>query len=337
MLSHFGVVPAALIGMDVATLLDRADRMREGCAPFVPVHNNPGAWLGAVMGTLALRGRDKLTMVTSPSIGSFGLWVEQLIAESTGKEGRGIVPVASEPLVDSDSYGDDRLFVYLRLEGDGNTDTDAAVERLESAGRPVVRLDLRDRYDLGAEFFRWELATVVAGAILGIHPFDQPNVQEAKGLTARVIQEYQTSGSMLVTEATGSLAELLSRAQPGDYLAIMSYVRQTPETDMALSDLRRRVMKRYRIATTLGYGPRFLHSTGQLHKGGPDTGLFLQLTVSHEEDLPVPGEPYTFGALADAQALGDLRALQAKGRRVAKAHLGPDNEAGIRKLAGELA
>ena len=336
-LSHFGVVPAALIGMDVATLLDRADHMREGCAPFVPVHSNPGAWLGAVMGTLALRGRDKLTMVTSPSIGSFGLWVEQLIAESTGKEGRGIVPVASEPLVDSDSYGDDRLFVYLRLEGDGNTDTDAAVERLESAGRPVVRLDLRDRYDLGAEFFRWELATVVAGAILGIHPFDQPNVQEAEGLTARVIQEYQTSGSMLVTEATGSLAELLSRAQPGDYLAIMSYVRQTPETDMALSDLRRRVMKRYRTATTLGYGPRFLHSTGQLHKGGPDTGLFLQFTVSHEEDLPVPGEPYTFGALADAQALGDLRALQAKGRRVAKAHLGPDNEAGIRKLAGELA
>ena len=336
-LSYFGLVPAALMGIDLTTLLDRADRMREGCASFVDAHDNPGAWLGAAMGTLALKGRDKLTLVTSPSIGGFGLWAEQLIAESTGKEGRGIVPIAGEPLVASESYGDDRLFVYLRVEGDDNAEIDAAISGIESSGQSVVRLALRDRYDLGAEFYRWEFATAVSGATLGIHPFDQPNVQAAKDMTESILEQYRRSGQLPHVEATASLEGLLSEARPGDYLGIMAYVRQTPETDGALADLRRKVAERYRIATTLGYGPRFLHSTGQLHKGGPDTGLFLQVTASHGQDLPIPGEPYTFSVLADAQALGDLRALQSQGRRVARTHLGTDTDADIHRLAAEVA
>ena len=336
-LSYFGLVPAALAGIDTAALLDRADCMRKGCASFVPVHDNTGACLGAIMGVLALQGRDKLTLVTSPSIGSFGLWVEQLIAESTGKESKGISPIAGEPLVDPTHYGEDRLFVYLRLEGDDNAVIDAAIDGLESSGQPVVRLELRDRYDLGAEFFRWEFATAVAGTILGIHPFDQPNVQEAKDLTARVLRKHQSSSKLPQVEATSSVGKLLAGAKPGDYLAIMAYIRQTPEVDRALTDLRRRVIARYGIATIVGYGPRFLHSTGQLHKGGPATGLFLQLTTDHEKDLPIPGKPYTFGMLADAQALGDLQALQALGRRVARVHLDSDHEAGIRRLDEELA
>ena len=336
-LSYFGLVPAVLTGIDIAALLDRADCMREGCASCVPPHDNPGAWLGAIMGTLALKGRDKLTLVTSPSIGSFGLWVEQLIAESTGKDGRGIIPVAGEPLTAPPSYGEDRLFVYLRLEGDDNAGTDAALERIKASGQPVVRLDLKGRYDLGAEFFRWEFATAVAGAMLGIHPFDQPNVQQAKALTERVLQERQSSGRLPEVEVASSLRDLLTLARPGDYLAIMAYLRQTPATDRALADLRRRVVERYGITTTLGYGPRFLHSTGQLHKGGPDTGLFLQVTANHEKDLPIPGEPYTFGALADAQALGDLQALQALGRRVIRVNPTPPHEEAILRLASELA
>lgn len=289
------------------------------------------------MGTLAQRGRDKLTLVTSPSIGSFGLWVEQLIAESTGKEAKGIIPVAGEPLMAPAYYGDDRLFVYLRLESDDNVATDNALERIQASGQPVVRLELRDRYDLGAEFFRWEFATAVAGAILGIHPFDQPNVQQAKDLTGRVLQEYQTSGRLPQAEAPNSLKDLLSEARPGDYLAIMAYVNQTPEVDQASAELRQRVTERHRIATTMGYGPRFLHSTGQLHKGGPGSGLFLQLTADHLQDTPIPGEPYTFGVLADAQALGDLQALQTRGQRVAKVDLGSDNAAGVQRLTRELA
>ena len=335
-LSYFGLVPAALMGIDIATLLDRADCMREGGASCVPAHDNPGTLLGTVMVTLALKGRDKLTLATSPSLESFGLWVEQLIAESTGKEGKGIVPVAGEPLLSPEHYGDDRLFVFLRLEGDDNADVDAAVERIQSSGQPVMRLDLRDRYDLGGEFFRWEFATAVAGALLGIHPFDQPNVQQAKDLTDRVLQEYQTSGKVPQGEVPDSLRGLLEVAGPGDYLAILAYAQQTPEMDRAMSELRRRVMERYRIATTLGYGPRYLHSTGQLHKGGPDSGLFLQVTSGHESDIPIPGEPYTLGVLADAQASGDLQALQETGRRVVRIHLGVDGEAQIRRLAGEI-
>lgn len=336
-LSYFGLVPAALIGVDVAALLDRADRMREGCDPCVPAHDNPGAWLGAVMGAMALNGRDKLTLVTSPSIQSFGLWVEQLIAESTGKEGKGIIPISGEPLLPPDLYGDDRLFVYLRLEGDDNAATDSALERAGSSGHPVMRIVLRDRYDLGAEFFRWEFATAVAGSFLGIHPFDQPNVQGAKDLTGSLLKEYEQSGSLPNVEGSNTVKDLLSAAKPGNYLAIMTYLHQTPELDQSLMELRTRVLEKFRVATTAGYGPRFLHSTGQLHKGGPDKGLFIQITAAHEVDLPIPGQPYTFGVLADAQALGDLQALQVLGRPVVRIHLDSDVGAQVQKLIEELA
>ena len=335
-LSYFGLVPAVLAGIDIAALLDRADCMREGCPPYTGAHNNPAAWLGAVMGTLASTGRDKLTLVTSPAIGSLGLWVEQLLAESTGKEGKGIMPVAGEPLAAPANYGDDRLFVYLRLEGDDNEDTDTAIKSIQASGQPVVRFELRDRYDLGAEFFRWELATTVGGALLGIHPFDQPDVQGAKDATAAVLEEYQSSGGLPTVEAESSFKGLLSQARSGDYLAIMAYIRQTPGTDRTLADLRRKVTERYHIATSLGYGPRFLHSTGQLHKGGPNSGLFLQITADHQQDVPIPGAPYTFGVLADAQALGDLRALQALDRRAVRVHLGSDIERGLQRLDKEL-
>ena len=335
-LSGFGMVPAALMGIDIGTLLERAGQMKERCASSVPAHENHGAWLGACIGTLAMKGRDKLTLVTSPGIASFGLWVEQLLAESTGKEGRGIIPVVGEPLMDPTDYGDDRVFVYLRLHDDDNSDVDAAIERLMSAGQPLLTLELRDRYDLGAEFFRWEFATAVAGAILGIDPFDQPNVQQAKDATTNVLNEYVSTGNLPPAETVGSLDDLLSEAGPGKYLAIMAYVCQSQELDAALTEFRRQLVRRYHIATTLGYGPRFLHSTGQLHKGGPDSGLFLQLTASHEDDQPVPGKPYTLGTVADAQVLGDLRALQSLGRRVVRIHFDRSDGAGIPALVRGL-
>lgn len=335
-LSYFGLVPAALLGLDLAMLLDRADCLREGCASCVPPQDNPGARLGAVMGTLALRGRDKLTLVASKSITGFGLWVEQLLAESTGKEGKGIIPIAGEPLLDPAYYGNDRLFVYLRLEGDDNAATDTAVERLVAAEQPVVRLTLRDRYGLGAEFFRWEFATAVAGTFLGIHPFDQPSVQGAKDMTDRLLHAYQATGELPPPAATSSLKALLEEAKPGDYLAIMAYTWQTPEMDQALADLRQHVMERYRIATTIGYGPRFLHSTGQLHKGGPGSGLFLQIVTTSDPDITIPSTRHTFGILASAQAAGDLQALRAASRRVARAQV-PADPSAIRRLAQELA
>ena len=336
-LSYFGLVPATLIGLDVLKLLDRADCMREGTASCVPAHENPGAWLGVVMGVLAQQGRDKLTVLTSPAISSFGLWVEQLIAESTGKEGLGIVPVAGEPLASPNHYGDDRLFVYLRLDGDDNDETDDAIEAIESSGQPVVRLDLRDKYDLGAEFFRWELATAVAGAILSINPFDQPNVQAAKDMTESVLSQFQSSGKLPDMEDSVSLGKLLATARQGDYLAIMAYVQQTPGVNQALDALRLKVTERHGIATTMGYGPRFLHSTGQLHKGGPGSGLFLQLTMEHARDVAIPDAPYIFGVLADGQAVGDLQALRASERRAVRVDLGSNPDVGIRRMAEELA
>jgi len=300
-LSYFGLVPAALIGLDLSRLIDRA------------------------------------TLVTSPSIGSFGLWVEQLIAESTGKEGLGIIPVAGEPLASPNHYGGDRLFVYLRLDGDDNDESDRAVQAIQESEQPLVRLNLRDKYDVGAEFFRWEMATAVAGSILGINPFDQPNVQAAKDMTDSVLGQFETSGELPLMEASSSLGDLLSQAGPGDYLVIMAYIRQTPQVDQALDDLRRKVTERHGIATTMGYGPRFLHSTGQLHKGGPGSGLFLQLTGEHAHDLTIPGAPYTFGVLADGQAVGDLQALLASQRRAVRVDLGTNPEAAIRGMADEVA
>ena len=331
-LSYFGMVPASLAGIDVSLLLDRADHLRESSASCVPADENPGVWLGAVMATLAKAGRDKLTVLTSPTLSSFGLWAEQLIAESLGKEGKGIVPVAGEPLLAPEHYGNDRLFVYLRMDGDNAADTDAGVEALRSAGHPVVQLDLRDRYDVGAEFYRWEYATAIAGAVLEVNPFDQPNVQSAKDKTAEVLTHYAAAGSLPDHAPATSLKELLSGASAGDYLAIMAYVEQTPETDAALASLRQRVMEKHHIATTVGYGPRFLHSTGQLHKGGPTTGLFLQITTDYKADIAIPGEDYSFGTLADAQSLGDIQALESLGRKTARVHVTGDVATGIAKL-----
>ena len=335
-LSYFGLVPAALIGIDITTMLQQANRMRETCGPQVPAHENSGLWLGACMGTLALKGHDKLTLVTSPSIGTFGLWIEQLIAESTGKDGKGIIPVANEPLMQPIYYGNDRLFVYLRVEGDQNQVTDTTIGRLISSRHPVIVLEMRNKYDMGAEFFRWEFATAVAGAILCVNPFDQPNVQKAKDTTDRLLREYSVSGRLPKLEATGSLAYLMKIAGKGKYLAIMAYLHQTPEMDEALTELRREVGERYHIATTLGYGPRFLHSTGQLYKGGQNTGLFLQLTVNHEKDLPIPGKPYTFGTVADAQALGDFQSLQAAGRQVIRVQIPRSEVSVIKRLIAQI-
>ncbi len=331
-LSYFGLVPAVLIGIDVAALLDRAALMQCACGESVPAADHPGLQLGAAIGTLATAGRDKLTFVTTPSLDSFGLWAEQLIAESLGKEGTGIVPVANEPLTDPAHYGADRVFAYLRLDGDDAQATDDAVAALEAAGHPVLRFTLRDRADLAAEMYRWEFATAVAGAVLGVNPFDQPNVQLAKDNTAAVLSVYERDGALSEPPATPSVDELLAQAAPGDYLSVMAYVHQTPEVDAAIDSLRRRVMERHAIATTSGYGPRFLHSTGQLHKGGPLTGLFLQITAAHPYDIDVPGQRYTFGTLAGAQALGDLQALQAAGLRVAHVHLTGDVAEGIAAL-----
>ena len=336
-LSFFGLVPAALTGVDVASLLQRANRMREDCASSVESHSNPGAFLGAAIATLATAGRDKLTLVTSPSIGSFGLWAEQLIAESLGKDGKGVVPVADEPSIGVDSYGDDRFFVYLRVTGDDNLATDESIRLIAERGQPMVRLDLRDRYDLGAEFFRWEFATAVAGAIIKVNPFDQPNVQAAKNMTDSVLEAYRSTGNLPDGGFGITVQELLASITDGNYLAIMAYVSQTPEIDRVFETLRRQIAERYGIATTLGYGPRFLHSTGQLHKGGPPSGAFLQITTRHGYYGSIPGAHFSFGTLADAQALGDSKALVAAGRRVARLRLESDVAAGVLDLSTEIA
>jgi glucose-6-phosphate isomerase len=335
-LSYFGLVPAALTGVDIMPVLSRAEVMRQQCTAGVPPEENPGARLGALIGTCAQEGRDKLTLVTSPSISSFGLWLEQLIAESTGKEGTGIIPVMGEPFVDAGYYGDDRIFVYLRLQGDDNGDIDQAMEQIESAGQPVVTLELKDRCDIGAEFFRWEFATAISGAVLGINPFDQPNVQAAKDAISRVLQEFQDTGHLPSLEVSDSIAELLAAGRRGDYLAIMAYTRQMPELERACAELRRKVMEKQRMATTANYGPRLLHSTGQLHKGGPNNGLFLQVTMAHQHRIPIPGAPYTFDILADAQALGDLQTLQALKRRVVRVQLGAGDTAAFKKMVADF-
>ncbi|MFC1919039.1 glucose-6-phosphate isomerase [Chloroflexota bacterium] len=319
-LSYFGLVPAALTGVNITSLINSADSMREQCRPDAAAPKNPAALLGAVIGTMALQGRDKLTLVTSPSINSFGLWLEQLIAESTGKEGKGIVPVVGEPTMEPDFYGDDRLFIYLRLRNEDESATNEAIKRIETSGQPVLILEMQDIYDLGGEFFRWEFATAIAGALLTINPFNQPNVNAAKQATEQVLQEFLSSGHLPQAEVMHSLADLLTKVNKGDYLAILAYVRQTTEVDDILAGLRREVSGRYHIATMLGYGPRYLHSTGQLHKGGPATGLFLVITAEHGNDILIPGQPYSFGTLVDAQAIGDLKALQMSGQRVAGIH-----------------
>lgn len=339
-LSYFGMVPAALAGLDVRLLLDRALAMMAACGPEVPAPENPAAWLGAVLGELALAGRDKLTLVASPEIAPFGDWIEQLVAESTGKEGKGILPVVAEPLGAPDVYGDDRLFVHLRLAND--TRHDAALAALAQAGHPVVRVPLRDRYDLGKQVFLWELATAVAGARLDIQPFNQPNVESAKVIARRMVAAYEATGSLppgkYAPLTAGALDEFLAQAQPGAYIALQAYVQPTPEISAALQSLRLRLRERTHLATTVGYGPRFLHSTGQLHKGDAGHGLFIQFISPTVHDVPIPDAPgatessITFGILKQAQALGDAQALRDAGRRVICFDLGTDEVSGLKRL-----
>ncbi|MEE2656541.1 MAG: glucose-6-phosphate isomerase [Chloroflexota bacterium] len=331
-LSYFGMVPAALIGIDVSLLLERATVRRKSISSRVPVKENPGVWLGTVIATLAKMGRDKLTFLTSPTLSNFGRWAEQLIAESLGKEGKGVVPIVGEPLLAPQHYGDDRLFIDLRFDGDRSGKSDSQVDDLRAAGNPFIQLNLSDRYDIGGEFYLWEYATALAGALMEVNPFDQPNVELSKGKTVEILKTYTGPGKMVPLETSFSIRDLLNQAHPGDYLAILIYVEQTPEIDEALTALRQRVMIQSHIATTVGYGPRFLHSTGQLHKGGPPTGLFLQITADFQEDINIPDAEYTFGALANAQSCGDIQALEYLGRRTAKIHFAGDVATGIGKL-----
>ena len=307
-LSYFGLVPAALVGVDLAALLDSAVEMRHACDSCVPAADNPGAWLGAALGAAAQAGRDKCTLVLPEGVAAFGGWVEQLIAESTGKRGTGILPVAGEPLGPPAVYGDDRLFVALYDPGEGDHE---GLEALQRAGHPVVTLPFAGPAQLGGEFFRWEFATAVAGHVLGIHPFDQPNVQQAKDATARILD------GAAVDAATPPLDELLASVGEGDYIALQAFLPRTEAHAAALQAARVRLRDRYRVATTVGFGPRFLHSTGQLHKGGAANGVFIQIAGEDRDDLAIPGAPYSFGQLKQAQALGDLDALRSLGRRVA--------------------
>lgn len=353
-LSFFGLLPACLAGVDVRRLLDRARRMASGSASCVEPEKNPAASLGVALGELAQAGRDKATFVLSPEIASFGDWVEQLLAESTGKSGTGIVPIVGEPLGEPSVYGDDRVFIHLRLDGDGHAD--AALDALHDAGHPLLRLHLHDRYDLGGQFFLWELATAVAGWALDIHPFNQPNVESAKDRAREMVSAYQEAGE-LPSEApdlrgagiavygdveadhpAAALGAFLDKARPGDYVALQAFLPPSDETTEALRELRVTLRDQTRLATTLGYGPRFLHSTGQLHKGDGGHGLFIQFTADHEEDAEIPDEAsasagsITFGVLIHAQALGDRQALLDAGRRVIRFHLEGEVPVQIRRV-----
>lgn len=337
-LSYFGMVPAALSGIDIKKLLASAETMTKRCHPDVAIADNPGIQLGAFIGSLALQGRNKLTLVTSDSVKSFGLWIEQLIAESTGKDGKGIIPIAEEPLLSPHHYGSDRVFAYITMKGDSTSYIDDALERIEASGHPVCRFVLEDYYELGGEFYRWEYATAVAGNVLGINPFNQPNIDQTKETTKEVIHSYRKSKRYLIPRSTGSFPDLFEDLCQKNYLAIMAYLYQTPKVDTILTELRRLIMKRYNIATTLGYGPRFLHSTGQLHKGGPGTGLFLQLTATHQDDQLFSDSAYpnSFEALTYAQALGDLQTLKDLGRKVVSIHFNSTDYSELGELRNHI-
>ena len=360
-LSDFGMVPAAAMGLDVSQLLDRAEEMAQACAACVPVKENPGAVLGTILGVLGKSGRNKVTLVTSPGISDLGAWLEQLLAESTGKQGIALIPVDGEELGSPDVYGDDRIFVYLRLEKEPDAAQDAAAARLEEAGQPVVRIEIADRYDLGQEFFRWEFATAVAGSILGINPFDQSDVEASKVATRALTDEYEKTGALPaetpivedggiklfanernakeLAEAAGGngsvaayLKAHLSRLERGDYFALLAYIEMNEAHHEQLRAIRHQVRDARSVATALGFGPRFLHSTGQAYKGGPNTGVFLQITCDDAADLPVPGQKYTFGVVKTAQARGDFDVLAKRGRRALRVHLGADVPAGLKTL-----
>ena len=363
-LSYFGLVPAAMMGLDLEKLLASADRMTHAIARDVPAEGNPALWLGVLMGVVSEAGRDKLSLLMSPQIESFGSWVEQLVAESTGKENEGVVPVVGATFGLPHDYDDDRLFVYLRLDRE-DTEIDEKVQALWEAGHPVLTLNLRNAYDLGGEFLRWEFATAVVGQMLGINPFDEPNVATAKKNTNDLLEIYQEKGEVPVASyffqedkvrlytgnrtgeildkicrqrnydsglLSGLLAAHLSLARSGEYIGILAYLNPTPEIEEALEDIRRRLRHARQRAVTIGYGPRYLHSTGQLHKGGPNKGVFILITADDGVDIDIPDRPYSFGTLNRAQALGDLRSLQQGRRRVVHIHIDGDVLAGLRKL-----
>jgi transaldolase/glucose-6-phosphate isomerase len=357
-LSNFGMVPAAAMGLDIRKFLDRTGEMVRACGREISVDENPGATLGIILGTAAKAGHDKITIITSKGISDVGAWLEQLIAESTGKMGKGLIPVDRERLAAPEAYGHDRIFAYLHREGDADQEQDAQITALEKAGHPVVRIVVADVYDLGQEFFRWEIATAVAGSILEINPFDQPDVEASKIATRTLTSAYEQTGSLpaekpvledggiqLFTDAknaaalagtsgsdqslVGYLQAHLGRIGAGDYFAVLGYIQMNAEHEDALQKIRHAVRDKKRVATCLGFGPRFLHSTGQAYKGGPNSGVFLQITCDDAVDLPVPDQKFTFGIVKAAQARGDFQVLADRGRRALRLHLGQDVNAGL--------
>jgi transaldolase/glucose-6-phosphate isomerase len=364
-LSNVGLVPAAVMGVDVARLLDRTELMVHSCAASVPADQNPAVLLGAILGTLAVAGRDKVTLIASPRISGIGAWLEQLIAESTGKHGKGVIPVDGETVGSPGVYGHDRLFVYLRLDSGADASQDAAVDALEHAAHPVVRIGVADIDDIGQEFFRWEMAVAIAGAIIGINPFDQPDVEASKVATRALTSGfertgafpdeaplYEESGISLYTDASnagaleraldgrrslaGYLRAHVNRLEEGDYFAILAYLAMNQTHRHALQAIRHAVRDSRRVATSVGFGPRFLHSTGQIYKGGPNTGVFLQITAHERRDILVPGQRYSFGVVETAQARGDFAVLVERQRRALRVHLGADVSAGLRVLRAAI-
>ena len=356
-LSNFGMVPAAAMGLDLKAFLHAAALMERSCAAGTPPDENPGVRLGVILGTAAKAGRDKVTIVASPGVYDMGAWLEQLLAESTGKQGHGIVPVDDEPLGKPDVYGQDRIFAYLRLTGAPDAAQDAAMKALEQAGQPVVTLSLSSPVQVAQQFFLWEFATAVAGTVIGINPFDQPDVEASKIETKKLTDAYAATGKLpaeapflvsdgikLFTDARdqdalrqetldGVIKAHLGRAGPGDYVALLAYIDRNPAHIEALRKLRIRIRDAKHVATCVGFGPRFLHSTGQTYKGGPSSGVVLQITADDAKDLPVPGEKFTFGTVKAAQARGDFDVLAERGRRALRVHLGADVDAGLARLA----
>lgn len=363
-LSDFGLAPAAAMGIDVSSFLERTISMVRACGD-ASARNNPGVILGAVLGSAHNAGRDKVTIISSPGIYDLGAWLEQLIAESTGKNGKGLIPVDREPAGSPGIYGDDRVFVYLRLDSAPDASQDAAIKQLIEAGQPVIMISVAEVYDLGQEFFRWEIATAVAGSIIGINPFDQPDVEASKIATRKLTEEYEQSGSLPVESpfletdgiklfadsanaaalkngvsepSLGAYIEAhLARLQPGDYFAMLAYIEMNETHQHLLQAARAAVRDAKRVATCLGFGPRFLHSTGQAYKGGPNTGVFLQITCDDPNDLPVPGQKYSFGVVKAAQARGDFEVLSERGRRALRVHLNADVDEGLQTLQTAIA
>jgi transaldolase/glucose-6-phosphate isomerase len=357
-ISNFGMVPAAVMGLEVGKFLQRAEEMVQACGPSAAADANPGVVLGTILGAAAKHGRDKLTIITSPGIFDLGAWLEQLIAESTGKIGKGIIPVDRERLAKPAAYGSDRVFAYLRLASKPNKAQDAAVAAIEKAGHPVVRITLPNIYNLGQEFFRWEIATAVAGSIIGINAFNQPDVEASKIETKKLTSQYEATGSLppespffedqgiklfadekntAALKGGAKLADVLkthlARAGAGDYFAVLGYLTMNSANEKTLQGMRHAVRDKKKVATVLGFGPRFLHSTGQAYKGGPNSGVFLQITCDDARDLPVPGQKYTFGIVKAAQARGDFAVLAERGRRALRAHLGKNPRSGLATLA----